>query len=215
MTPYGPIVGVLLAGGKSSRFRAGDKALAMLAGKPLIERAAERLAPQVDALVLSANGNPSRFSFLGLAVVADCAELGALSGPLAGLLAGMEWAKATHPHARYVVTAAADTPFFPANLVTKLAETAIATGTPAIAASSGGVHPVFGLWPVSLASTIRAHLHAGKRKALAFAREQDAAEVLFPPAPIGGAFLDPFFNINRQEDFAEAESVIGTQDAGS
>lgn len=215
MDAYEPIVGVLLAGGRSTRFGGGDKALASLGGVTLIALAAERLAVQVDALVVSANGDPERFSALGLPVIADDTSPGVAgySGPLAGLLAGMAWAGVTYPKAKFVVTAAADTPFFPRNLVARLGEAAHASGKPAIAASAGGVHPVFALWPIGLSTVLRADLEAGKRKALAFAHEQGAVEVMFEPETLGGRILDPFFNINRQEDFAEAERLLADHGA--
>jgi molybdopterin-guanine dinucleotide biosynthesis protein A len=114
----GPIVGVLLAGGRSSRMGGGDKCLLRLSGRPLLAHAIERLRPQVETLVLNANGDPSRFASFGLRVVADSGE--DFAGPLAGVLAGMEWAKAHQPDARCIVTAATDTPFFPAELVARL-----------------------------------------------------------------------------------------------
>jgi molybdopterin-guanine dinucleotide biosynthesis protein A len=214
MTAYGPIVGVLLAGGRSSRFGGGDKSLAMLGGKTLIASAIERLAPQVEILVLNANGDPARFGKLALPVIADDASpgIGDFAGPLAGLLAGMEWAGAKHPKARYIVTAATDTPFFPRDLVARLAE-ASGGAKPAVASSASGVHPVFGLWPVALAGVLRADLVAGKHKALDWVREQNAVEVPFGPETIGGTAVDPFFNINRREDFAEAEALLGVQGA--
>ena len=103
------IVGVLLAGGRASRMGGGDKCLLPLAGRPLLAHAIERMAPQVGALVLSANGDPARFGEFGLPVVAD--TFPGFQGPLAGLLAGMRWAEARG--ATSVATAPADTPFFP------------------------------------------------------------------------------------------------------
>jgi molybdopterin-guanine dinucleotide biosynthesis protein A len=212
MIAQGPIVGVLLAGGRSSRFGGGDKSLAMLAGKTLVAWASERLRPQVDALVLNANCDPARFETLALPVIADDASPGIVdfAGPLAGLLAGMMWAVATHPEARFLATAATDTPFFPRDLVARLGEAAEG-GKPAIASSPGGVHPVFGLWPVVLADRLRADLKAGKRKALAWAREQGAIEVWFAPETMGVGTVDPFFNINRPEDFTQAEALLAGQ----
>jgi molybdopterin-guanine dinucleotide biosynthesis protein A len=204
-----PIIGVLLAGGRSSRFGGGDKCLLRLAGKPLLAWAIDRLKPQVDRLVLNANGDGSRFAAFGLPVVPDYASerIGDFAGPLAGLLAGMMWARAEQPDVRLIATAPTDTPFFPLDLVARLS---VATNgeKPAIAASASGVHPVFGVFPVALADRLREDLEAGKRKALDWARAQGAVEVRFERVRVGQSQLDPFFNINRPEDLAEAEALL-------
>ena len=124
MTLHGPIIGVLLAGGRSSRFGGGDKCLSALAGKPLLAHAIERFKPQVETLLLNANGDARRFARFGLKVIADYASprIGEFAGPLAGVLAGMEWTRAHRPEARFLVTAATDTPFFPLDLVARLVE---------------------------------------------------------------------------------------------
>ena len=159
--------------------------------------------------MLNANGDPARFASLKLPVIADDASpgIGDFAGPLAGLLAGMEWARATHPEAHDIVTAATDTPFFPRDLVARLAEAAT-RGKPAVASSASGVHPVFGLWPVALLGLLRANLEAGKRKALDWTHEQGAVEVPFGFETVGGTAVDPFLNINLPEDFAEAEALL-------
>jgi molybdopterin-guanine dinucleotide biosynthesis protein A len=123
----GPIIGVLLAGGQARRMGGGDKCLVELGGKPLLAHAIERLRPQVDILLLNANGDPARFASFGLKVIADSVE--GFAGPLAGILAGMEWAQAHQPGARFIdasviVTVATDTPFFPLDLVARPRETA-------------------------------------------------------------------------------------------
>ena len=124
---------MLLAGGRSSRVGGGDKCLLQLRGKPLLAHAIERLKPQVDALVLNANGDPKRFASFGLPVIADHSDEHA--GPLAGLLAGMEWADAEAPNMRFIVTVPTDTPFLPEDLVARLVEAQQGREVPAIAAS--------------------------------------------------------------------------------
>ena len=122
----GKPLGVILAGGLASRMGGGDKALLDLAGRPLLAHVIDRLAPQVGAMALNANGDPSRFSDWGLPVIADSVE--EYPGPLAGVLAGMDWAAGQG--ATHIVTAAADTPFFPRDLVTRLVAVAEREGAP-------------------------------------------------------------------------------------
>ena len=156
-------VGILLAGGKSSRMGGGDKCLLPLAGRPILAHVIERLKPQVAELIISANGDPARFSAFGLPVVED--RLGFYAGPLAGILAGLEWARTNRPRSRFAITAASDTPFLPADLVDRLCS-ASGEGAPnlAVARSADGMHPVFGLWPVTLAPDLEASLISGERK---------------------------------------------------
>ncbi len=170
-----PIAGVLLAGGQSRRLGGGDKSLRLLAGKPLIQHAIERLAPQVSAMAINANGDPQRFAGFGLPVVAD--PVGDFPGPLAGILAGMRWAGSMH----WIVTVACDTPFFPANLAAQLLA---ATGGryPAISVASSAelAQPVFGLWPTALADDLETALAAGQRKVMGWASSHGAVLVDFP-----------------------------------
>jgi molybdenum cofactor guanylyltransferase len=201
-----PIVGVLLAGGRSSRIGGGDKCLLPLRRKPLLAHAIERLKPQVSALVLNANGDPKRFASFGLPVIPD--ESDDSAGPLAGVLAGMEWADAEAPNMRFIVSVPTDTPFFPMNLVARLIEAQQGREVPAIAASEAGEHPVFGIWPVALAATLRRDLTSGLRKTLDWAHAQGAVTARFAPARIQGCEIDPFFNINESSDLAEAEALL-------
>ena len=201
------MIGVVLAGGKSSRMGGGDKALLQLVGRPLLAHVVERLRPQVAEILLNANDDPGRFATFGLPLVAD--RLTGKMGPLAGIHAGLAWAKANRPESRFVITVAADTPFFPSDLVSRLcAATDKANPTLVVARSESGVHPVFGLWPVSLATHLEDSLRRGARKALDFVTAHQAKEVTFPPVEIGGRALDPFLNINRPEDLAEAEALL-------
>jgi molybdenum cofactor guanylyltransferase len=201
-----PIAGVLLAGGRSTRVGGGDKCLLQLRGKPLLAYAIEGLKPQVDMLVLNANGDAKRFASFGLPVIAD--ESGDYAGPLAGLLAGMDWANTEAPNMHFIITVPTDTPFFPQDLVARLVEARQGREVPAIAASDAGEHPVFGMWPVALAGTLRRDLASGTRKTLDWALAQGAVTARFPRATIQGRVVDPFFNINESTDLAEAEALL-------
>src|SRR5262245_8686410 len=178
-----------------------------LAGKPMLTHVIERLRPQVSDLVLNANGDASRFAAFGLPMVVD--RLGCQAGPLAGVHAGIQWATANRPGSRFVITAATDTPFFPTDLVARFLAS-LEGGEPKllVAQSEEGVHPVFGLWPVSLAPAIEASLAGGMRKVQAWVREHQAEKIFFPSREMGGRKSDPFFNLNRPEELAEAEVLL-------
>jgi molybdopterin-guanine dinucleotide biosynthesis protein A len=189
----------------------GDKAMIPLAGKTMLDRVVDRLAPQVDRVVLNANGDPARFAAYRLPVIADTIE--GFAGPLAGILAGMRWAQANLPSTRFVASAAADTPFFPANLVAQLHSHA-SEETIALATSPDGTHPVFGLWPVALADDLETFLNSGQGgKILAFVDRHRRADVRFEPLELPGlAAFDPFFNVNTPEDAAAAEAIAAALD---
>lgn len=191
--------GLLLAGGQARRMGGGDKCLLELAGRPMLAHAIDRLRPQVTMLALNANGDPARFAGFGLPVVADVVE--GFAGPLAGVLTGMGWLRRADPEANWLVTAATDTPFFPADLVARLLDAATAAGAEvAFAASAGRIHPVFGLWRLALEPALRrALVDEDERKIDRFAGRYRMAEAAFADAP-----FDPFFNINRPDDLAEA-----------
>ena len=192
------IAGLVLAGGASRRMGGGHKFLIELAGKTMLERAVERLRPQVGPLAISANCDPDMLPNTGLPVLPDAPPAG--RGPLAGLLAGLNWAAAGDTS--HVVTVASDTPFFPARLVAELA--ACRDGHPdmiVLAASAGRVHPVFGLWPVSLRAALRSWLDDGHNlKVTDFAGQQVWRRCDFAV----GAGGDPFFNVNTPEELADA-----------
>lgn len=159
-----PIVGVLLAGGQSRRMGGGDKCLQMLGEKTLLAHAMERARPQVDILILNANGAPARFAAYDLPIVPDIID--GHAGPLAGVLSGMEWARANRPDCPLIATFATDAPFFPRDLVPRLLAARAAADRPlACAVSDDRTHPVFGLWPVDLADDLRrAMTEEGLRK---------------------------------------------------
>jgi molybdopterin-guanine dinucleotide biosynthesis protein A len=196
-------VGLLLAGGQSRRMGGGDKALRLLGGVSLLERVVARLRPQVEALVLNANGDPSRFAGFGLPTVAD--SVADFAGPLAGVLAGLDWAAAHHPDCDLVASVATDAPFFPLNLVTRLRQGLEEAGADLACAASGSqAHPVFGLWPVRLREELRrAVVEEGVRKVDAWTGRYKLAIVRFADLPV-----DPFFNANRPEDLAAAATLL-------
>jgi len=203
----GPHVGVILAGGQSTRMGGTEKAMLPLGGKPMLARVIDRLKPQVDRLLLSANGDPQRFSALGVPVERD--QIG--EGPLAGLLAGMRWSEKNMPEAKFIVSVAADTPFFPPDLVERLSEgCGRDENTVALAASSAGTHPVFGLWPVKLADGLQKYLNSGAHpKVLAFADRFMRLNVPFDDIILpNGEAVDPFFNVNTPEEARTAEAIV-------
>jgi molybdopterin-guanine dinucleotide biosynthesis protein A len=201
-----PVFGVLLAGGRSSRMGGGDKCLRMLGGRPILARIIERLKPQVCGMVINANGDPSRFAPFGLPVVRD--SVAGFAGPLAGVHAGLEWVKANRPGIRHAVTVATDTPFLPADLVQRFLAALEDRPALLVARSGEGVHPVIGLWPVTLAAELEAWLQRGLRKAGAWTEQHGAIEVPFAEVEVGGRRIDPFFNINQPDQLAQAEALL-------
>lgn len=202
MSQLGPIVGVILAGGRAERMGGGDKCLCTIGGQTILARVVDRVRPQVEALALNANGDPARFASCGLPVVPD--GIPGFAGPLAGVLAGLDWSAAQHPEARYVVTVPADGPFVPRDLVKRLAETLIAEDAELVTAASGvQSYPVVGLWPVQLRDALRDALaNEGLHKVDAWTKRFRRAVAAFPADPI-----DPFFNANTPEQLAEAERL--------
>jgi molybdopterin-guanine dinucleotide biosynthesis protein A len=194
-----PTLGLVLAGGLSRRMGGGDKPLLRLAGRPILSHVVERLQPQCDFLLLNANGDASRFAAQGLPVVAD--TIPDFAGPLAGILAGLDWLAENSPGTAWLVSVAADTPFIPADLVARLHRVRAESETPlASAASAGRQHHAIGLWPVSLRDDLRAALLSGERRLGAFIAGCGVAVAEWPAEP-----FDPFFNINTPEDLVLAE----------
>ena len=198
-----PTLGVLLAGGLARRMGGGDKPLKALAGRTILERAIERLAPQCAGLILNANGDPARFAATGLPVVAD--DVPGFAGPLAGILAALDWAAAHRPEIAFVASAAADSPFLPRDFVSRLHAAREAAGLPLACAESGGqAHPVNALWRVDLRADLRhALVVEDMRKIDRWTARHGIARAAWPAAPI-----DPFFNANAPEDLAVAERLI-------
>ncbi|MCA0869210.1 molybdenum cofactor guanylyltransferase MobA [Seohaeicola saemankumensis] len=198
-------LGVILAGGLATRMGGGDKGLLALGRGTLLDHVIDRLEPQVAGLALNANGDPSRFDRFRPPVLPDSIE--GYAGPLAGVLAGLDWA--AEQGAETIVTAAADTPFFPPDLVPQLLLAAEGMEHPlALAATPDperGVarHPTFGLWPVALRDDLRAALQGGLRKVVIWTEAHGAGQAIFPVGAI-----DPFFNVNTPEDLARAQEML-------
>jgi molybdopterin-guanine dinucleotide biosynthesis protein A len=195
------VTGCILAGGLARRMGGGDKGLIRLGGRLVLDHVLDRLKPQVSQVMLNANGDPTRFAHYGLPVVPDSVE--GFAGPLAGVLAGLEWAR-DNTQAEWVATAATDTPFFPVDFVTRMLAAIEAAGADmACAASDGRHHPVFGLWPVRLAADLRhALVEEDVRKVDLWTARHKLVAVEFATQP-----HDPFFNVNRPEDVEEAERI--------
>lgn len=202
------IGGVLLAGGLSRRMGGGDKALSALAGRPLVQHIAERLEPQVDTLVVNANGDPARFAFLGLPVVPD--ETSDFPGPLAGVLAALHWFARKGSGTGAVVSVAGDAPFIPRDLVSRLADalTTHKDARVAVAQSRGRRHHVIGLWRLEAAGEITAALERGERRVETMVDRLGAVAVPFGDIHAGGEAVDPFFNVNTPEDLSFADGIL-------
>lgn len=196
-------VGVLLAGGLARRMGGGDKPLRTLGGKPILDHVVARARPQVADLLLNVNGDPARFAAYGLPTAVDVID--GHAGPLAGVLTGMEWARQAHPEAKWLASFATDAPFFPDTLVQRLHRAVEDDGAEIACAQSGDrTHPVFALWPVALADDLRAAMtQEDMRKIDAWTARYRIVHVDFPTDP-----FDPFFNINKPENLAEAETLF-------
>lgn len=201
---------VVLAGGRSSRMGGGDKPLQELApGVTILRATLDRLSRQADRVAINANGDPARFADFGLPLLAD--SVPDLPGPLAGILAALEWAQAIGMPD--VLTVAGDTPFLPSDLVSRLSAEA-GVGRIAVASSAGRPHPVFAVWPMSLAAALRHHLESGGTgRVMAVIEARSHVFVDFPFAAMGDGPVDPFFNVNTPDDLARARELF--QDAGT
>jgi molybdenum cofactor guanylyltransferase len=197
-----PTLGLVLAGGLARRMGGGDKALISVAGVPILDRVLERLRPSCKGIVLNANGDPSRFSRWGLPVVAD--SIPDFAGPLAGILAGLDWAAANAPGIEVMASVPGDCPFIPKDLVPRLHAARAAAAEPLACARSGEWrHPVVGLWPVALRDDLRrALVDENLRKIEVWTARHGVAIADWPTEPV-----DPFFNVNTPEDAAAAERI--------
>jgi FdhD protein len=199
---FPPTPGVLLAGGLARRMGGGDKPMRRIGGRTILERVIARLKPQCDGLILNANGDPARFASFGLPVIPD--SVADFPGPLAGILAGLDWAATNRPEVSFVLSAAADCPVLPRDLVARLHQArAEQNAQLAVAASGGQSHPVIGLWSVALREELRhALVVEDVRKIDRWTARYKLATVTWPVEP-----LDPFFNANTVDDIAEAERL--------
>ena len=201
------IAGVLLAGGQSRRMGGGDKCLLPLGGKPILAHVIERARPQVAALALNANGDAARFAAFGLPVVPD--GVPGFAGPLAGVLAGLDWAAALVPGVTHVASFATDAPFLPRDLVPRLVAALDGRHELAAAASLGRTHPVFGLWPIAIRDALRrALVEEGVRKVDVFTQRYTLEVVDFPVGEV-----DPFFNTNHQDDLEAARLLLASAES--
>jgi molybdopterin-guanine dinucleotide biosynthesis protein A len=196
------IPGVLLAGGLARRMGGGDKPMRQIGGRTILDRVIVRLQPQCSELILNANGDPARFAAFGLPVVPDTVEN--YPGPLAGILAALDWAAVHRPDAPLILSAAADCPFLPRDLVARLYQSVVSENAQlAVAASDGQSHPVIGLWRVALRDELRhALVQEDVRQVGRWTARYRLATVAWPTSP-----LDPFFNANTMGDIAEAERL--------
>lgn len=201
--PAPPTVGAILAGGLARRMGGGDKPLREVGGRTALARIIDRLAPQTEHVILNANDDPQRFSAFGLPVVAD--SLSGHPGPLAGVLAALDWTAAAMPAVAWVVTAPGDAPFVPRDLVARLhAARQSSEAMFACAASQGRTHPVIALWPVAIRDQLRrAVAEQGIRKIDLFTQQGGCATADWRATPV-----DPFFNVNTPEDLAEADRLV-------
>jgi molybdopterin-guanine dinucleotide biosynthesis protein A len=204
------VAGVLLAGGLARRMGGGDKPLRTIAGRSLLDLVIERMQPQVAALVLNANGDPARFAAYGLPVAAD--SIPDYAGPLAGVLAGLDWAAEHRPDCPMMISVPTDAPFLPRDLVARLVAALQAEAADLACAASGGqAHPVIGLWPVRLRQDLRrALVDEGIRKVDVWTARYRLATVAFSDQPI-----DPFFNANRLEDLETAAALLAARQSRS
>jgi molybdopterin-guanine dinucleotide biosynthesis protein A len=196
-----PTPAVILAGGLARRIGGGDKPMRRIGGQTILARVIARLSSQSSELILNANGDPARFSAFGLPVIPD--TVADFPGPLAGILAALDWAAKQRPGIEWIVSAPGDCPFLPRDLVARLhrarrendAELAVAT-------SGGRTHPVIGLWNVALRDDLHRALASGVRKVDSWTARYRLATVAWPLDP-----FDPFFNVNTAGDLSDAERL--------
>lgn len=201
MTNKKPL-GLVLAGGLARRMGGGDKGMIRIGGQTILERVLDRLKPQCSRIIINANGDPSRFGFTGLPVVPD--DIPDFAGPLAGILAGLDWAASHAPDTEYLLSAPGDCPFLPRTLNDRLSAALAAENKPFACAKSGDWrHPVVGLWPVALRSDLRrALMEENLHKIEVWTARYGVAIAEWDNTPI-----DPFFNVNTPEDAERANKI--------
>jgi molybdenum cofactor guanylyltransferase len=197
-----PTLGLVLAGGLARRMGGGDKARIKIGGASILQRVLACLTPQCTGVIINANGDAARFADIGLPVVAD--SVPDFAGPLAGILAGLDWAAANAPAIEWLASVPGDCPFLPRNLVARLLEARATSNVPLACARSGEWrHPVVGLWPVKLREDLRhALVSEGLHKIEIWTARHGIAIAEWPAAP-----FDPFFNVNTSKDVAQAEAI--------
>lgn len=193
---------MILAGGRATRMGGADKPLLMLGGRPILSIILARLAPQAGPVALNVNGDAARYGGFGLPIRAD--SLPDHPGPLAGILAALDWA--AELGAPHVLTVAGDTPSFPDDLAPRLLAARGPTGL-ALAASGrpddSRDHPTFGLWPVGLRDDLALTLGRGEGRVRSFAARHQPGIAVWDDRP-----FDPFTNINTPDDLARAEALL-------
>ncbi len=199
---YPPTLGLVLAGGLARRMGGGDKARIKIGGRTILDRVLACMTPQCARVIINANGDPARFADTSLPVVSDCVP--DFAGPLAGILAGLDWAAAHPPASEWMVSVPGDCPFLPKDLVKRLHEARAAEGVPLACARSGEWrHPVVALWPVALREDLRrALIDESLRKIEIWTARYGVAIADWSAEPV-----DPFFNVNTPEDAAQAQSL--------
>jgi molybdenum cofactor guanylyltransferase len=210
-TPIPPTLGLVLAGGLARRMGGGDKARIEIGGVSILDRVLAVLSAQCTGIIINANGEAERFADTGCPVVPD--NVPDYPGPLAGILAGLDWLSRQNNGVEWIVSVPGDCPFLPDDLVEKLhiARRKMGTGIPLACARSGQWrHPVVGLWPLALRADLRkALVQEGLRKIEVWTGRHGVAIADWPDRPI-----DPFFNINTPED-AERATRIALQHAAN
>jgi molybdopterin-guanine dinucleotide biosynthesis protein A len=203
--PHVPTASILLAGGRATRMGGGDKGFKTLGGRPILARVIAKLRPQCGALIINANGDPSRFSAYSLPVIAD--DIEGFAGPLAGILAGLDFIAAHLPEVKFALSAATDTPFLPSDLIDRLQAARLREDADLACATSGGsVHHVIALWPVAIRDDLRNALTQDDIRAVQrFMGRYKVAHADWPVTP-----YDPFFNANEPADMAEAERILAS-----
>jgi molybdopterin-guanine dinucleotide biosynthesis protein A len=209
-TEVPPTYGLVLAGGLARRMGGGDKAMIRIGAQTILERALARLSPQCAGMLINANGDAGRFARYGLPVIAD--DVRGFAGPLAGILAGLDWVAANRGDVDWVLSVPGDCPFLPHDLVARLHAARAAAGSALACAHSGDWrHPVIGLWPVALRADLRrAVVEEDLRKIEVWTARHGVALADWPAVPV-----DPFFNVNTPEDVAEATRLAEVEDAAA
>jgi len=202
--PIPPTFGLVLAGGLARRMGGGDKAKIEINGVSILDRVLATLSAQCVDIAINANGDPKRFADTGVPVIPDSVE--GFAGPLAGILAGLDWLAAQNTGVEWMLSVPGDCPFLPDDLVERLhaARRKMGAGVPLACARSGEWrHPVIGLWPLALREDLRKALTVeGLRKIEMWTARHGIALAEWPDQPV-----DPFFNVNTPDDVKRAEEM--------